>query len=126
MLSSRALYLGMLMDSIRERLFPADSDYQVLGFFGQVPPPPISSREDVTATLSPHGIPGVICSPGSCPDAPSVVTAEILLVFSCGQSFSAGAHDTEMRGIHSLIAGGGDVIVQGSSPGAFSLSPSVH
>ena len=94
-------------------------DYQILGFSRQVPPP--SFCQDVTAVTGPHGIPGMVCSPGLSQDAPFSVATEN----NSGQqllcSYEASSSIGRVQGVHPLTASG-EIGIGNSPPGAPSLS----
>ena len=76
--------------------------------------------------LGPHGVPRVLRFLRLRLDAPSSVAAEGLLVSSCGRLHSTGASDPGLRGLSSLVAGRGEMVVIGSSSGSSSLCPSIY
>ena len=105
---------------LREVLSGELGGCQVPRSWGQVPSLPVSC-EDVAIALGPHGVSGELHSPGLCSDVPSSVTAEGLQVSCCGQSHSAGASDSGIRGFPSLVAGRREVVGRGSSIRASSI-----
>ena len=82
----------------REGLSGGLSDSLSPRFCRLVPSPPVFFCKDVAAALGPHGIPGALCSQGSCSNAPTSVATESLLVSSCRRSLITSASDSGLQG----------------------------
>ena len=90
-----------------------------------MPSPPVSFFKEVAGAAWTHDIPGAVCSLGSYSDVPSSVAVEGSLVSSSRQHDGASSCDLGICEMHSLVASGGEMVIQGSTPGSSSPSP-VH
>ena len=112
-----AQYLGMLIDTLRERVVLRNSqNCLILGSGRQVPFPPCTSCKDVAATSGPHVLPRMICSQRTGRDVPSLVAAEDALACSFKQSTNAGPSVRRMCTVHQLLGSGGMMGIGNSSP----------
>ena len=98
----------------------------VSGLCDQFPFASISSSGDVAATVGPHGVVGMVSSPGSLSDAPSSVAPQGSLVTNVGRSFSSSSSVSGVHEVGLLVAPGEEVRCRHSSAGYPCLSSSAY
>ena len=82
--SSCVQYLGMVIDTSWERLFPSDTHVLISGLVGQFSVASVSSSKDVAAAVMPHGMIGKVCSQELLSNAPSKMAPQRSLVANVG------------------------------------------